>query len=47
MTYVPPSKEELARRGLDENGESLKAAPKPTPKSKAKAKAKSMFKAKE
>ena len=49
MSYVAPDKEELARRGRDENGNPLKPAPAPaaTPKAKAKAKAKSMFKTKE
>lgn len=38
MTFTPPSKEELARRGLDENGKPLKPEePKPkAPKAKAK-----------
>ena len=41
MAYVAPDKEELARRGRDENGEPLKKAPPPAPpKAKAKAKPK-------
>jgi hypothetical protein len=48
MKYVPPSKEELARRGIVDKPEAApKAAPKVTPKAKTKAKAKSMFKTKE
>ena len=37
MKYVPPSAEELARRGLDPDGNPL---PKAKPKAKAKAKPK-------
>ena len=44
MTYVPPSAEELARRGLDPNGKPL---PKPEPKEEPKAKAKAKPKPKE
>jgi len=39
MKYVPPSAEELARRGLNPDGTPL-AKPKAAPKAKVKAKAK-------
>lgn len=38
MSYVAPDKEELARRGRDENGNPLKVVPAKQDKPKAKAK---------
>jgi hypothetical protein len=47
VSYVAPDKEELARRGRDENGNPLKAAPKAAPEPKAAPKKKKLFKSKE